>query len=294
MTIHYNVNGDRRKKLVTALATFLNVPMTYEGAPGFGYSAGAYHVDRDGMVTGPYNRELLETLAEQGFSGEVDGVEEVTVETTGLKTPDGIDVHDYHTYRAELSDPECPDRMEIFTAQDDADALLQAREYCEGKVTLLELHELDDDYDFIRSVDLDRLTITVPSTGFTPEKLDNLQNMVRAKENLIKAALGADSLPIQVCGDKISFPWFNGNLDEDHITAYLNFVDLLCKTAREKQRITAKAREIDGSPKYRMRCFLLSLGFVGKRYQVSRRILLERLSGSSAYSKPNNVENDND
>ena len=63
-------------------------------------------------------------------------------------------VPESYTYRAELSDAEYPDRMEVFTAEHDEDALRQALEYCEGGVRLLELHELDGDYEFVRSVDI--------------------------------------------------------------------------------------------------------------------------------------------
>ena len=104
-------------------------------------------------------------------------------------------------YKAELCDPECPDRMEIFGAEDDADALQQAYAYCDGEIVLLELHELDDDYNIIRPVEItprtDRLTIEIPLDGFNPDKLDNLTKMVNAKAPLLKAALGTDALPIK-------------------------------------------------------------------------------------------------
>ena len=198
------------------------------------------------------------------------------------------------TYQAELSDPDCPDRMEVFGAEDDEDALRQAYDYCEGEVVLLELFELDEDYNNIRSVEItprtDRLTIEVPLKGFTSEKLDNLAKLVNAKATLLKAALGADNLPIKQTADTLLFPWFSGTIDEQHTNAYSTLISLLCKTAIEKKRVTAKEKDIEGSPKYAMRCFLLSLGFIGDEYKAARKILLSRLEGNSSWKNGKKAE----
>jgi hypothetical protein len=197
------------------------------------------------------------------------------------------DVPESYTYQAELSDPDCPDRMEVFGAESDEDALRQAYEFCEGEVVLLELFELDGDYNTTRSVEItprtDRLTIEVPLDGFTPEKLDNLAKLVNAKAPLLMAALGADKLPIKQTAETLLFPWFSGNLDAEHTEAYATLVSLLCKTAIEKKRVTAKEREVDDNPKYAMRCWLLSLGFIGEEYKTARKILLANLSGNSSF-----------
>jgi len=129
----------------------------------------------------------------------------------------------------------------------------------------------------------DSLVIELPLDGFTPGKLDNLFKMVNSKSALLKAALGIDSLPIQVGEDTIRFPWFNGNLDGAHVKAYSELVSLLCNTAKKKKRVTAKAKETEGSQKYAFRCYLISLGFIGDEYKESRKILLKNLSGSSAH-----------
>lgn len=129
----------------------------------------------------------------------------------------------------------------------------------------------------------DGLVVEVPITGFTPEKLDNLTNMVNAKTALLKAALDTDELPIEQTGDTLKFPWFKGEIDAEHAEAYTTLISLLCKTAIKKTRVTAKEKEIDGNPKYAFRCFLLALGFIGKEYQQSRKILLSRLSGDSSW-----------
>ena len=64
-----------------------------------------------------------------------------------------------------------------------------------------------------------RLVIEYPLDGFTLKAIDNLTKMVFAKEELIKKALGAEELPIQIPDEQhIAFPWFS--IDSDRITSY--------------------------------------------------------------------------
>jgi len=80
------------------------------------------------------------------------------------------------------------------------------------------------------------------------------------------------------------FPWFGGTIDAEHTAAYSTLVSQLCKTAKEKKRVTAKEKEVSGSPKYAMRCFLLSLGCIGDEYKAARKILTSRLEGNASFS----------
>ena len=126
------------------------------------------------------------------------------------------------------------------------------------------------------SNDGDKLVIEMPLAGFTPEKLENLAKLVTAKGSLLKAALDAEDLPIQQTENTIRFPWFKGSLDSNSVHAYTTLITKLCETAKEKLRVNAKEREVD-NPKYAMRCWLLSLGFIGDEYKVSSKILLKNL-----------------
>jgi hypothetical protein len=67
--------------------------------------------------------------------------------------------------------------------------------------------------------------------------------------------------------------------------AYAQFIAALCKTAKAKQRVTAKAHEDYSNPKFSMRCWLISLGLSGEEFKQTRKLLLRNLSGNSAFSK---------
>ena len=128
----------------------------------------------------------------------------------------------------------------------------------------------------------DCLVVDIPLTGFTPEKLDNLTKLVNAKAPLLKAALGTDDLPIRQVDDKLRFPWFQGKLSIEAVPAYMLLISKICESAREKKRVNAKECVTD-NPKYAMRCWLLSLGFIGDEYKDARKILLAKLDGDSAF-----------
>ncbi len=129
----------------------------------------------------------------------------------------------------------------------------------------------------------DRLAIEMPLDGFTPDSIENLCKMVKAKENLLMAALGADDLPIQVLEDRIRFPWFPLTDDAERVNAYAQLISALCTTAKEKKRVTAKAQGGFENEKFAMRVWLIGLGCVGAEYKYLRKIMGEFLGGNSAW-----------
>ena len=126
------------------------------------------------------------------------------------------------------------------------------------------------------------ICISMPRSLFTDKNLENLKAITAAKESLIKKALGADSLPIEVTDTKVSFPWFPGEPTPEEINAFDTFVCKLCEMARNQTRVVAKEKAADNE-KYAFRCFLLRLGFIGDEYKAARKILLRNFTGSAAF-----------
>ena len=123
------------------------------------------------------------------------------------------------------------------------------------------------------------LTISVP---LDKVKVGNLTALVDAKAGLIRTALGVQDLRIDVGAEKVSFPWFCGDLDADTIQAYTQFVEALCKMSVNQKRVQAKEKPVENE-KYAFRCFLLRLGFIGAEYKQTRKVLLKNFDGSSAF-----------
>jgi len=250
MEVRYNVSGQRRKELISAMADLLEAKPRYNGAPSFSYTVGDYLVDKQGMVSfsdftdSEEVEMLLEGLAERGFECEAAFPEEY--ESVAQETDQADDNE---------RDPDAP--QALTTQEPSADT---------------------DGYAF---------TIEIPLTGFTPDKLDNLTRLVNAKAPLICMALGVNDLPIQFHDDRIAFPWFpavdpKASDYSDRMAAYRAFITLLCQTALNKVRVNAKERETD-NPKFAMRVWLISLGMVGAEYKTARKVLLRNLSGNSAF-----------
>lgn len=134
-----------------------------------------------------------------------------------------------------------------------------------------------------------RLTVAMPLGS---ANIDNLKKLLEAKGSLIKKAFGIDELPVEIDGDKISFPWFS-ETDSGTAMACTDFISALCKMSKEQKHITATEKAVDNE-KYAFRCFLLRLGFIGDEYKADRKILLKNLKGSSAFKSGARKEDDTD
>lgn len=149
--------------------------------------------------------------------------------------------------------------------------------------------------------DIDSVTLSFPDTGFDEAAFERLKAICGAKASLI--AMAFDAISTEVNWNKeehtIQFPWFKLDLSakEDEKIAGILFLNKLMEFAKTAKRVTAKEKDTDNE-KYAFRCFLLRLGFIGDEFKGARKILLSRLSGSSAFkngkAKEYRVELDGD
>jgi len=127
-----------------------------------------------------------------------------------------------------------------------------------------------------------RLIIQMPRSAFTNTALENLKRLVESKASLIKKALGTDSIPIIENEEIVAFPWFQGECSSDEVKAYTQFITALCEMVKKQTRVNSTEKPVDNE-KYAFRCFLLRLGFIGLEHKTERKILLSKLTGSSAF-----------
>ena len=150
MRIYFNLSGTARKALITAISEELNLPAHYQGAPTFAYEVGGYQIDKVGTLEGADNHGLVADL---------------------------LGLHDFKAEREEydampLAEEAVPDDMAI----PDTAAL-------GGKVS--PYHDEQEPPAYAQQEGND-LVIEVPLTGFTPDKLENLIKLVKAKECLLR------------------------------------------------------------------------------------------------------------
>lgn len=249
MKLSYNVTGAQRKSLVAAISHELNSPTKYLGAPTFAYEVGGYHIDKNGTVTGPDSLDLEDALHQQGFDadGDTRHYDEPDTYESGLDGTGAIPTfEDLRMDGREELGLGCT-RPEDFQGENGMQA-----------------SDVPEPYEDIG------LVIEMPRSSFTDAALDNLKRLVESKSNLIKKALGTETLELEITDDKVEFPWFGDGTDPDAVKAYTHFVTALCEMARVQKRVTAKEKETDND-KYAFRCFLLRLGFIGAAYRRSAK-----------------------
>ena len=194
------------------------------------------------------------------------------------------------TYQAELSDPNCSDRMEVFTSESDWEAFKWAKEQCTGEIVLLELKQLDENYDFVRGVDIaelvaanglyDAFAVEIPKNGLTGAQVQNLLKLVESKRTLLTKALGRP-LTINDKGETLQFlyPYSEeagvGIIYSQLSSAFINHV-------KKHKRVTAAEREVE-SEKFAMRTFLVRLGLNGGEFSAARKWLCRNLSGNASF-----------
>ncbi|MGB4685332.1 MAG: hypothetical protein WBH53_01975 [Limnochordia bacterium] len=76
MEMRFNVTGEERKRLVSAISEIVDLPANYLGTPTFAYEIGEFTVDREGTLFAgsSLDHELMDNLkaelAERGFEEE--------------------------------------------------------------------------------------------------------------------------------------------------------------------------------------------------------------------------------
>ena len=266
MTIYYK--AENRKPLVQAVSEFTGATAVYMRTPTYAYQIDYFTVTREGNLEFDDRADseeiegLIEFLAEKGFVAE--------------ETPDTAaqDADEEETAEA-FAEPETEPQEAEIRGPRQAGRLVGER--TSSEMTELSASAGSEGYGACK----DALTVALPREDFTDGALENLRKLVDSKSTLMKKALAVEKLPIEVTAEKVSFPWFS-EADSDSAKAYTHFIAALCNMAKNQKRITAKEKAAENE-KYAFRCFLLRLGFIGTEYKTDRKILLQNLSGNSAF-----------
>ena len=265
MKINYNVTGSDRKKLVSIITRETGIKAAYQGMPSMAYAIGDITVEKDGTMVWDERTDnatiqrITEALAAAGF----EGIRE---------------------------EPEAPASAET-EAPAEPDTATEPVE----------------------------LTVGIPTSKHTGASLRNLINLLYTRASLLNKALGTgfrvdealtealqddacilttDSL-LRAIGDfeaehgkaidgltitpeEITF----GSLPETTDTEKLHTFTILCgmmsKQAIDQKRIQAKGVNEDNE-KYALRIWLTRLGMNGPEFKTTRRVLMENLTGHSAF-----------
>jgi hypothetical protein len=267
MEIRFNLEKEARKALVRAISEITGEKAVYMGAPSFAFKVGGYTVDRCGTII--------------CGSGSADGVETLL----GALAARG--------YVCDGREGNAPGSGSGESAREDGAAAAAEA----GKSETALDNESGDDasvscgmgMDSAAGIAGDRLTIGMPLSGFTPAAVSNLGRLVEAKAWILRKMTGAEELPVERRKDGLYFPWFSPDSSPAEADAYSRLIAGLCETAKAKRRVAARERlpEPGDNEKFKARCCLLALGFIGDEFAQARKILLEPFSGNGSHKTGN-------
>ena len=269
MKVNYNIQKEERKAMVGIVGKVLETKPTYCGAPSFSYKVGVFEITKDGSlcfddaIDEATVARVRTALREAGFTSE-DGENEAFCGDTGANEP---------------SRPEAA--VEEPSEVDPAEDKLTPTE-TPAEVTAME-------EAVVAATDEDNLSISLPRSLFTETALRNLDALLLSKGRLIRHAFDIREVTYTLTDDRITFAWLHGTITDETAKAYAEFISKLCEMARTQKRVTAKEKIVNNE-KYAFRCFLLRLGMIGNAYKQSRKILLQNLTGSSAFKSGHRKE----
>ena len=285
MEIKFNIEKSQRKALAQKIAEIIGAEVEYLGVPSCGYQIDFFTLSKDAVLsfTDRSDTEIVEKvltgLAEAGFTSEM------------VTYPEGTET----------------DAEESAEPQDAEDGEAEPDENTDEN----ENPETETDGFPIA------VTVALPLTDHTVQSLTNLICMIHARGPLLsKATSGAfaadkslvdeiskhefrsihkliayireweETNPelkgIRFADDKLIFDGFGQAQDADHVQAFTNLAAAMNSMALTQKRVQAKDVD-DSNEKYSMRVWLVRIGFGGADHKTDRRILLEHLTGHTAF-----------
>ncbi|MBQ9030146.1 MAG: hypothetical protein IJV41_02495 [Oscillospiraceae bacterium] len=170
------------------------------------------------------------------------------------------------------------------------------------------------------------VNIEIPLSGHTGASLRNLINLVHSRASLINKATGSEFFidkgitdlladdgnvgaidvlkkvvkdyvkehpgamkGFELADDRICFTGFPDFTDTLTLKAWMDLASLMNKQAIDQHRIQAKTVS-EANEKYSFRIWLIRLGMNGDEYKRTRKILMKRLGGHSAFRTPEEIE----
>ena len=276
-TYNLSITVRDRKVLVKRLEELTGLKAAYTYVPRCAYEIGAFTVERDCSLTvgEDADQSIIDTLL----------AEEMIV-------PASTEAEDADEDEAETDEDTEPEDADEDEAESDEDT------------------EPDNGFPL-------RTEISLPLGHHTVQTLTNLICMIHSRGTLLSKATGgafsADQTLVDEIGghefrsiyeliafirqweetnpelqgirfadDKLIFDGFGEAADADHAQAFMRLATAMNHMALTQKRVQAKDVD-DSNEKYAMRIWLVRIGFGGADHKTDRRVLMENLSGHSAF-----------
>lgn len=271
--MRYGLNVEDKKILVKRIGELTDLQPRYTFMPRCAYEIGVYTVERRGDLVveeEEADETIIQTLLSEGLIRE--GVrEENRVETMIEAATAEAAVEEEETAEPEPVPAEGNARPDMLTislpmARHSAESLRRLINLIYSRGPLLSKStggQFSADKELITALD---------DAGVISSTVDFI--------SMVKEHGGLTGLSFE--DDKVNFTGFPLTDDPERNTAFQQIACLMNKHALEQKRIQAKVVN-DDNERYAFRIWLLRIGMNGDEYKVSRKILMENLSGHTAF-----------
>jgi len=285
MEIKYNIEKSQRKALAQKIAEIIGAEVEYLGVPSCAYQIDIFKLSKDAVLsfTDRSDTEIVEKV--------LDGLAQAGYTSETVTYPEGTE-----TDAEESAEPENAEEDE---AEPDENT------------------DEDDESETETDGFPIAVTVALPLTEHTVQSLTNLICMIHARGALLSKTTGGafaadkslvdeinkhefrsiyeliafireweETNPelkgIRFADDKLIFDGFGEAPNADHVQAFTNLAAAMNSMALTQKRVQAKDVD-DSNEKYAMRVWLVRIGFGGADHKTDRRILLEHLTGHTAF-----------
>lgn len=272
MEIKYNIEKSQRKALAQKIADIIGADVRYAGVPSCAYEIDIFTLSKGAVLsfTDRSDTEIVEKvlngLAEAGYTSET------------VTPPEGTD-------ETEADEPEETDAEPEVSEPNSGFPLNASISFPLADHTVQSLTNL---ICMIHS----RGTLLSKATGgnFTADKslVDEIgKHEFRSVHELIAfiREWGETNPPLNGIffdSDKLTFDGFGQAQDADHVQTFMKLAGAMNRMALTQKRVQAKDVD-DSNEKYSLRVWLIRLGLNGADCKADRKLLMENLSGHSAF-----------
>ena len=292
--MNYTLNIDNRKNLVKKIEELTGLKSRYTMMPRCAYEVGAFTVEKDDSLT----------VADDADQNVIDAL---LAEQMIVPASSDEDEPEAST-EPETDAPANKDYVEI-----DVTIISDTDELDEAAAEEAQPEQPDQpDSGFPLNTE-----ISFPLTDHTVQSLTNLIRMIHSRGALISKATGGafsadeslvDAIAendfrsifeliafireweetnpelkgIRFADDKLIFDGFGAAPDADHVQTFMKLAAAMNHMALTQKRVQAKDVD-DSNEKYSMRVWLVRIGFGGADHKTDRRILMEHLTGHTAF-----------
>lgn len=253
----FEMNIADRKKLIKKVGEMTGKEPVYLQPPTYAYEIGDYTVDRDGNLTVEEDKAdimMLMQLMGEGFL-----VEKTIGTNSGEVTPVHVDI-------------ELPLKGHTGQSLRNLINLIHSRASLINKAT---------GSDFFIDKGITELLADDGNVG----AIDVLKKVVKDYVSEHKGAVKG----FEITEDRIRFTGFPDFADNLTLKAWMDLASLMNKQAIDQKRIQAKTVS-EENEKYSFRIWLIRLGMNGDDYKRTRKLLMKRLGGHSAFRTPEEIE----